>query len=116
MSTNGLRALNDVLAFFLELAALGFLAWWGYRTGPNTAVHLLFAIGLPLLAAVLWGRYAAPKASVKLPVSGVLLVKAVVFGTAALALGGVKGPAWALVFAVVVVLNTAYITVARARD
>ncbi|MCX4747796.1 YrdB family protein [Kitasatospora sp. NBC_01287] len=113
MVTNGLRALNDVLAFFIELAALGFLAWWGYRTGPDTAVHLLLAIGLPLLAAVLWGRYAAPRASVKLPVAGVLLVKALVFGAGALALGARAGWAWGVAFGALALVNTALVTSQR---
>jgi hypothetical protein len=113
MIPRGAHYANEGLAFLLELAALGLLAWWGFRTGSGLAVHLLLGLGTPLLAAVLWGRYAAPRAVVKLPLPGVLTVKAAVFGGAALALGAVAGWAWGLGFALLCLANTALATADR---
>ena len=57
------KAVNLLLAFLVELVALGIFAWWGWATGGTTPVRLLLAIGLPVLTAVLWGLFAAPTAS-----------------------------------------------------
>jgi hypothetical protein len=54
---------NLGLAFVVELAGLGIFALWGWRTGGSTPTRLLLAIGLPLVAAVLWGLFAAPTAN-----------------------------------------------------
>ena len=59
---------NLGLAFAVELAGLGIFAWWGWRTGSGTPVKLLLAIGIPILAAVVWGLFAAPTANYGNPV------------------------------------------------
>jgi len=51
--------LNLALRFILELAALAALAYWGW-TQHTGALRYLLAIGLPLLAAVLWGVFRVP--------------------------------------------------------
>ncbi|PYC67818.1 hypothetical protein C7C46_29970 [Streptomyces tateyamensis] len=104
------RVANEALAFLLELAALGLLAWWGFTLGHSLPLHLLLGLGLPLLAALLWGRYAAPKAPVRLPVPAVLAVKALVFGSAAAALGDRAGWGSGLGFALLCLANTALAT------
>ncbi|MFJ8045735.1 YrdB family protein [Kitasatospora sp. NPDC096147] len=112
------RWANELLAFLLELVALGLLAGWGWRIGPSVPVSLLLAVLLPGAAAVLWGTFAAPKARVRVPLVGVLAVKAVVFGSAVLACSALGWAAWATAFAAVVVANTALATLdrrARAR-
>jgi uncharacterized protein DUF2568 len=93
---------NEVLAFFLELAALAFLCWWGFATGS-----VALGIGAPLAAAVVWGLFAAPRARFSLPRIGVLAVKVLVFGSATAALAAVGQPVPAAVFAVIVVVNLA---------
>lgn len=108
-----LHAANEALAFLIELAALAALGWWGSSTGHSSARHLVLGIGAPLAAVVLWGLYAAPRAVVKLPLSGVLLVKAVVFGGAALALWGLGQAGLAISFAVVALVNTMLATADR---
>ena len=108
-----LHAVNEALAFLLELAALAALAWWGSETGHGTAAHLILGIGAPVVAVVLWGLFAAPRATVKLPLPGVLAVKAVVFGGAALALWGVGHGGLAIAFALVALGNTALATADR---
>lgn len=108
-----LHVLNEGLAFILEIAALGALAWWGFATGGNVGVHIVLGIGTPVAAMVLWGMFAAPRARFKVALPLVLLVKAAVFGAGALALYGVDHPALAIAFAVVAVLNTALATLDR---
>jgi hypothetical protein len=56
---------NEVLAFFVELAALVVLGYWGWQAGG-----LALTVALPVLAAVLWGLFAAPRARYKIPWRG----------------------------------------------
>src|SRR5262249_54271077 len=84
--SRGLRGANEALAFLLEIAALVAVGVWGYHVGSGVPVKVALAIAVPVLVAVVWGLFAAPRAVVKLPLWGVLVVKALVFGAAALAL------------------------------
>ncbi|MEU0090341.1 YrdB family protein [Kribbella sp. NPDC006257] len=98
------RVGNLGLLFLVELAGLGIFAWWGWRTGPNTPVKLLLAIGLPLVAAVIWGLFAAPKADYGSPVV-TAVVKVAFFGLAVLALWSLDHWVLGAVFLLVVVAN-----------
>ena len=51
---------NLTVAFLLELCALAALGYWGLRTASGPATKAALGIGAPLLAAVLWGLFAAP--------------------------------------------------------
>ncbi|OLF08352.1 hypothetical protein BLA60_23270 [Actinophytocola xinjiangensis] len=113
---NAVRWSNDILAFVLELGALGALCYWGFATGSTVLTKLLLGLGAPLLAAVAWGLFAAPKATFAVPLVAVLVVKAAVFGAAALALYVRGHRTLAIGFAVVVVVNTVIVTIARANE
>jgi hypothetical protein len=104
---------NEALAFLLEIVALGALAYWGFHVGNGGAAKAVLAIGAPLLAAVAWGLFAAPRARFKVPLAAVLVVKALVFGAATAALVATGHLVLAAVFAVVVTANTAIATVGR---
>ena len=106
---------NEALAFLVELAALGALAWWGFSTGSGVAARLLLGLGAPAVAIVLWGMFAAPRARFRPPLAGVLLVKAVVLGAGVYAVHAVGHPVAAVVFAAVVVVNTALVETFRNR-
>ena len=95
---------NLVLAFLLELCALAALGYWGARTDGGLLTRAALGLGVPLLAAVLWGTFAAPKAPVVVPLVG-LGVKLMVFGSAATALYATGHRTLALTFAVLVVAN-----------
>jgi Protein of unknown function (DUF2568) len=110
-----LRWANDALAFLLELAALAALGYWGWRLGSGMPAKVTASIGAPLLAAIAWGLFAAPRARFAVPLAGVLVVKALVFGAAAAALAATGHRALAVAFAVVVVANTTVATVVRNR-
>ncbi len=97
------RWANLTLAFLLELCALGALGYWGVRVGGGPLAKIALGIGAPLLAAVLWGLFAAPRAPVSVPFVR-FVVQLVVFGSAAMALyaTGHRGLAFAFAFLVVV--------------
>jgi hypothetical protein len=55
----GQNPLNLALRFILELAALAAIGYWGWTWGDG-ALRYILAIGLPLLAAALWGTFRVP--------------------------------------------------------
>lgn len=109
-------AANEVVAFLLEFAALGFLSWWGFGAGHEGALRILLGVGTPALAIALWALFAAPRARLRPRLPFVLVVKAVVLGGGAAALYGVGHPTAAGVVAVVTVVNTAVAETFRASS
>ncbi len=95
---------NLALAFLVELAALAIFAYWGWKTANGTATKLLLAIGLPLVAAVLWALFAAPTATYGSPLV-TATVKVAVFGLAGLALWSLDHRMLGVVFVVAVAAN-----------
>jgi hypothetical protein len=77
---------NLAVRFLLELAALTALGYWGW-TQHKGILRYLLAIGLPLLAATLWGTFRVPadassNGKAPIPVAGWLrLLLEVVFFT-----------------------------------
>ncbi len=51
--------LNQALRFLLEIAALIAVGVWGWSAGSGAARYLL-ALGLPAVAATLWGVFRVP--------------------------------------------------------
>jgi hypothetical protein len=100
-----IQTANLALRFILELCALGALGYWGYQAGPNLAIKIILAIGAPLVAAVIWGAFIAPKASIPVPTWLWLVLQALVFGAAAAGLIGTGQPTLAVSFLAVVLLN-----------
>lgn len=49
-----LHAVNESLAFLLELLMLGALAWWGYHAVHALAARIVLMMAIPALAAVIW--------------------------------------------------------------
>jgi hypothetical protein len=93
------------VAFLAELGALAALAVWGWSAGGSTATRLLLAVGVPAVAAVLWGLFAAPRAVVHV-LAVTVLVKIAVFGGAALALLAVGRPGLAVGLAAAALLSS----------
>jgi len=97
----GKHPVNLALRFLLELAGLFALGYWGW-TQHSGAARFLWGIGLPLLAAVLWGTFRVPgdpgKAPVPVP-GWVRLVYEIIYFTAmvwALWASGLETWAWIL--------------------
>ena len=55
-----LKYANLALAFLLELCALAALGCWGFVTGGGLPAKICLGVGVPLLAAVLWGVLVGP--------------------------------------------------------
>jgi hypothetical protein len=102
-------ALNLLVKFLLELGALAAVGLWGASIADGAAAVVL-AIGLPVVTAVLWGAFAAPRARHRLR----LLLRApfelAVFALAALALWGAWSAAWGAAFAAVAAVNALLLT------
>jgi hypothetical protein len=92
------------VAFAAELASLAALAVAGWSLSVPTGLRLLAAVGFPLLAAVLWGLFAAPRSVVDVPVLAVV-TKVVVHGAAVAALFALGHPVLAVVLAVAAALG-----------
>jgi Protein of unknown function (DUF2568) len=101
-----LKSINLTLAFLLELALLAAFGYWGFQTGSGTLVKGLLGIGLPLLAAVIWGFFMAPNSARHLQGGAYLALKALLFGLGVAALMATGRIALGVAFAVVVVINT----------
>jgi hypothetical protein len=74
------------LRFLAELGMLGCLAYGGWALGDDVLVSLALAVGLPVAAAVVWGRWVAPRASHRLDDPRRLGVEVVLFTAAVLLL------------------------------
>jgi Protein of unknown function (DUF2568) len=101
------RAFNLGLRFVLELCALAALAYGGWHVPGPLWLRVLAAIGLPVLAAVVWGRWVAPKASHPIPDPQRLVPEWLVFGGATVALAVTGHLLLAAILAVLAALNRA---------
>jgi Protein of unknown function (DUF2568) len=100
-----LRGANLALAFLLELCALGAFGYWGFKTGSTTFSKFGLGIGAPLLAAVVWGVFVAPRAAVPAPELLRFVIQVLFFGSAALGLATTGHRTLAGVFVAIVVVN-----------
>jgi hypothetical protein len=105
--------LNLLVLFALELVAMIAFGIWGWHVGGGLLLRIVLAVGLPLLAAVLWGMFAAARKPRYDVPAAALIVKLVVFGGAALALWGSGYRTAAIVFAVLLVANLTAIRLGR---
>jgi hypothetical protein len=100
--------LNLALRFFLELVLLFALGYWGW-TQHSELARWLWTIGLPLVAAILWGTFRVPgdpgQAPVAVPGAIRLGLEALLFGAAVWAFYASGKGNWAAVFAAVVLIH-----------
>jgi hypothetical protein len=109
-----MNPINLALRFVLELIALGALGWWGWAQ-TDSWWRALWAIGLVLLAAIVWGTFAVPNdpsrggnGLVQVPGVARLALELLVFGAAALALKSLGRPTLALAFTILIVGHYAW--------
>jgi hypothetical protein len=101
-----MRAANDALRFFLELGVLASVAYWGWweAHGP---LRWVLAVGAPLVVAVVWGRFMAPKSSRRVADPWRLVLELLIFGSAVAALARVGDTIGAIVLGVLVATHLA---------
>ncbi len=106
-----LRSINLAVSFLLELCALAAFAYWGYRAGGNSLLRFLFGIGAPLLAAVAWGIFGAPKSRFHLTGAAYQVFGLIFFGLAAIGLYSAGQRTLAVVFFIIVIINRALLVI-----
>jgi hypothetical protein len=94
------RIFSLALRFLLELALLAALGVWGFTVGGGTFTKILFGIGAPLAAAIVWGVFVAPKAPRRLEDPARFTLELFLWMAGGLALLAAGHPGWALVFGV----------------
>ena len=99
------KSLTLLVRFLLELCMLAALGYWGFKTGDSAATQWLLGLGAPALAAVVWGTFIAPKATVKVPTAVWIGLQVILFGAAAVALAAVAPVSLAALFVAVLVLD-----------
>ena len=102
---DAIKGLNLGIRFLLELCILVILGYWGFKTGGQTLTKILLGIGSPVLFAVVWGTFLAPKSSMRLHEPWLFLLEIVIFGLATFALYKVSGRPLTISFGVIYVLN-----------
>ena len=100
-----LKGLVLVVRFGLEVGALVALGYWGFTTEGGTLTKIVLGLGAPLLAAVLWGLFASPKARFGNEELRAV-VELVVFGGAALALAAAGHTLLAIAFAAIALVDS----------
>ena len=109
--TETLKGINAGLAFFLELAMLAALSYWGFYGDKGTAVKWGFGIGLPVLIVVIWGMFLAPRAAYRLDSTTGNLLSLFLFLLAATALVYTQHTALAIVLALTAIVNRVLIII-----
>jgi hypothetical protein len=100
-----IKGLNVAIRFLLELCVLAAVGYWGFETGSGWFLKILLGIGVPLLIAVIWGTFGAPKANMQLHGWMLVALEIIVFGSDVMALFATKNNSLAWAFAVIVVIN-----------
>ena len=75
-----LKAINLGVRFLLEIIVLVTMGYWGFHVTQSAFVKILLGIGTPLLVAVIWGMFGAPKAPYTLTGFPFLLLDILIFG------------------------------------
>ena len=101
---SGLKDANLAVKFMLELAAIAAFALWGASL-DGVVVAVVVGVAAPAFVVVLWGLFAAPRSSRRLPISARVPFELSVFALAAAALLALDWTAIAVTFAAVVVVN-----------
>ena len=91
--------------FLLELATLAILMYWGFHVDKGMLMKIALGIGTPLLAAVIWGTFVAPKASIPVSIPVRIILQTIIFGSAATALYFSEKGMLATIFGIVVFIE-----------
>jgi hypothetical protein len=102
---DALKMLNLAVRFLLELCMLAAVVFWGFKTQSSWLMKILLGIGLPVLIALLWGTFLAPKATRPLSGASFLVLELILFSTGAFALFASGKPTLGWVYTITVIVN-----------
>lgn len=91
--------------FLLEIAMLVSFMYWGFHLDTSLLVKILFGIGTPIIVAIIWGTFIAPKASIPVSVPIRILLQIILFSSAAVALYFSEKGTLAIIFGTVVLIE-----------
>ncbi len=100
-----LKTVNLLVRFLLELCILAIFGYWGFKTGSNAFIKFLLGLGAPILFAVAWGTFLAPKSPMRLGDPWLFLLELVIFVLAGWALYSTGKVHLAAAFGVIYLLN-----------
>lgn len=100
----GFRA-NRILRLLLQVFALATLALWGYLAWPFPWPAVLFIVGSPLFAALIWWLFRSPKAPLPLDPVGKTVVEFLLLGSVVAAWAMLDYPVVGAVFGVVAAIS-----------
>jgi hypothetical protein len=104
-----LKALNAGVAFLLELAMLAALSYWGFQGEKSVWIKWGLGIGIPVVVAIIWGIFLAPRSKQRLNLVGGTLLSLGLFCLAAIALYQTNHPTLAITLAVIAIVNRALV-------
>ena len=110
---DALKMLNLAVRFFLELCMYAAVGYWGFKTHSSWVLKILLGIGLPVLMAVLWGTFLAPKATRPLSGASFLTLELILFASGAFALFASGKPTLGWIYTIVLVINKIVLTVLK---
>lgn len=110
---DALKILNLAVRFLLELCMYAAVGYWGFKTHSSWVLKILFGIGLPVLMAVLWGTFLAPKATRPLSGASFLTLELILFASGAFALFASGKPNLGWIYTIVLVINKIVLTVLK---
>jgi hypothetical protein len=100
--------INLAVRFFLEVAGLFSLGYWGWSQHSGVE-RWLWAIGAPLIAAALWGTFRVPndpgKAPVAVPGLVRLLLEMLYFSAAVMAVYASGWVTLSNIFAIIIIIH-----------
>jgi len=94
----------DVVRFLVQLFAFFTFAWWGF-VAWSFPMNLVFGIGTPVFAILLWALFCSPKAVLAVHPFVRAFVELAIFAGATAAWWGLGQPWIGLAFAVVAVAS-----------
>ena len=100
-----LKLINIGLRFLLELCILVIFGYWGFKTDTGTITKILLGIGSPILFAMVWGTFLAPKSPMRLDEPWLLLLELIIFALTCWALYSIGNVNLTTIFGFVYILN-----------
>lgn len=99
------KVINLAVRFILELIILFSLGYWGFSHGSGIILKIILGVGLPLIAAFIWGKTISPKATFNLSLLWTLVIEAVIFTSAIYCLVQLGYQWFAVVFGLIALIN-----------